>query len=627
MNSDEKTEEELVSFLKALYGENSQGYLTLWTLKDQKTRWFKATDFARIADEALHLATEDDVYFGLGLRRERLEKKQRGSVEHVIAIPGLWADIDVRGAAHTGTRLPPTEDAARELLKDFPLSPTIVVNSGHGFQVWWLFKELWRFDTDEERQQAQALSRNFQATLQELARRHGWRIDPTPDLARILRLPGTWNRKLQPARVRISKMDKTRRYSPTDFDEYLLAEIPQRSSQQVGEKIRDGQRNKNLTSLAGTMRRRGLTAEEMVPSLLAVNASRCDPPLPEDEVRGLARSISRYPSGEEAEVVSISEESDVGVLHLFDYRGLATVEWLWPSWFPKGYLSLIVGESGVGKSWFAARLIAAAIGRLPWPDKTIGKPHKVVLVETEEFRIPYLNRLENMGVVDKDPIIYPVPSGESDPLWYVPQLPQDLDLVKKILQKEGSWLVVVDSLAGGHSLDENSAEMRYLLQELGGLAARNAVPVIVTHHLRKKSPYEPDFAPVTLDRIRGSSTIAQFARSIVGLSQFELFGPVRAEVIKANLAAPPAAVGFRIEEKKLVLCEPPSPPRKMMAIDVAIEFLRIELEKEPQRFTDLLAKAKKEEISKNTLYRARNALRIVNVKGRWSLPAASEGPL
>lgn len=313
MDSKERGEKEkLVSFLKELYGENSEGYLTLWTLKDKKTRWFKAKDFVLIADEALHLATENDVYFGLGLRRKRLEKKQRGSVEHIIAIPGLWADIDIKGPAHKDPNLPPTEEDGLNLLADFPLSPTIVVNSGHGFQVWWLFKELWTFDTDEERQQAQALSRNFQATLQELARCQGWQIDSTPDLARVLRLPGTWNRKLEPVRVRINTMDKTRRYIPTDFDEYLLAERPRRSSQEVGKKIREGQRNTNLTSIAGTMRRRGLNAEEILPSLLTVNANRSDPRLPEDEVEGIAKSVFRYPAAQEGKDEECCHRTDLG---------------------------------------------------------------------------------------------------------------------------------------------------------------------------------------------------------------------------------------------------------------------------------------------------------------------------
>jgi putative DNA primase/helicase len=64
-----------------------------------------------------------------------------------------------------------------------------------------------------------------------------------------------------------------------------------------GELIPEKKRNSSLTSLAGTMRRRGLTAEEMLPTLLAVNARRCDPPLEDAEVGAIAKSVGRYAPG------------------------------------------------------------------------------------------------------------------------------------------------------------------------------------------------------------------------------------------------------------------------------------------------------------------------------------------
>jgi hypothetical protein len=63
-------------------------------------------------------------------------------------------------------------------------------------------------------------------------------------------------------------------------------------------RIREGSRNATLASLAGTMRRPGMTQDAIEAALLAENTSRCDPPLPETEVRLIARSISRYPSNE-----------------------------------------------------------------------------------------------------------------------------------------------------------------------------------------------------------------------------------------------------------------------------------------------------------------------------------------
>src|SRR5262249_5074412 len=76
-----------------------------------------------------------------------------------------------------------------------------------------------------------------------------------------------------------------------DAPEWLLrllrAEHKSRAngSSVIGGAIPEGQRNDTLMSLAGTMRRRGIGAEEIEAALHVTNNKRCDPPLAEDEVR------------------------------------------------------------------------------------------------------------------------------------------------------------------------------------------------------------------------------------------------------------------------------------------------------------------------------------------------------
>jgi Bifunctional DNA primase/polymerase, N-terminal/Primase C terminal 1 (PriCT-1) len=62
----------------------------------------------------------------------------------------------------------------------------------------------------------------------------------------------------------------------------------------VGGTIPEGRRNDTLASLAGSMRRRDMTAEEIYAALAVVNAQRCQPPLADGEVRRIAQSIARY---------------------------------------------------------------------------------------------------------------------------------------------------------------------------------------------------------------------------------------------------------------------------------------------------------------------------------------------
>lgn len=65
--------------------------------------------------------------------------------------------------------------------------------------------------------------------------------------------------------------------------------------------IAEGGRNLTLASLAGSMRHRGMGEPAIYAALVAENASRCVPPLPDDEVKSIAASIASYPATNEGE--------------------------------------------------------------------------------------------------------------------------------------------------------------------------------------------------------------------------------------------------------------------------------------------------------------------------------------
>ena len=58
--------------------------------------------------------------------------------------------------------------------------------------------------------------------------------------------------------------------------------------------IPEGQRHNTLLSLAGTMRRKGMSTESITEALLVENRSRCIPPFQESEVKKLTQSVARY---------------------------------------------------------------------------------------------------------------------------------------------------------------------------------------------------------------------------------------------------------------------------------------------------------------------------------------------
>ncbi len=83
----------------------------------------------------------------------------------------------------------------------------------------------------------------------------------------------------------------------------LRAPLPNRaapSDDPADMMIPSGGRNNILTSMAGTMRRRGFPESSILAALMDLNEKRCDPPMDPVEVRTIAWSIGRYRPGDDA---------------------------------------------------------------------------------------------------------------------------------------------------------------------------------------------------------------------------------------------------------------------------------------------------------------------------------------
>jgi len=87
----------------------------------------------------------------------------------------------------------------------------------------------------------------------------------------------------------------------------------------TGGKIAEGGRNDYLASLAGTMRRRGMSRNGIEAALQIENQERCLPPIPEDEVRKIAGSITRYPPGPSGDDFMNLKFTDLGNARRIDH--------------------------------------------------------------------------------------------------------------------------------------------------------------------------------------------------------------------------------------------------------------------------------------------------------------------
>lgn len=82
--------------------------------------------------------------------------------------------------------------------------------------------------------------------------------------------------------------------APQWMIDLLLSSAPVKVYQPGEPVIPNGGRNNTLTSLAGSMRRKGMGEASIISALLIENKTKCIPPLSDDEVRQIAMSVVRY---------------------------------------------------------------------------------------------------------------------------------------------------------------------------------------------------------------------------------------------------------------------------------------------------------------------------------------------
>ncbi|MSR59069.1 MAG: AAA family ATPase [Planctomycetaceae bacterium] len=168
--------------------------------------------------ETLRAATESCTWFGVGAIRSD-KQGGRGEFNDVVALPGLWVEIDYGKPGG-----PPDLAAAIAVAKSMPIPPTLIVHSGHGIHCYWLFKEAWRLSGSADRALAHSYLLGLRAELiKELKRRSFGQPDFVSDLPRVLRPAGTENWKDPNNRLPVVVVhhDDAQRYIPDDFDQYV----------------------------------------------------------------------------------------------------------------------------------------------------------------------------------------------------------------------------------------------------------------------------------------------------------------------------------------------------------------------------------------------------------------------
>lgn len=185
-------------FFRTLYGCQDFGHLMLWTKQDKKSYPIQIQRKKYIVELVHKLGQKMDVYCGIGLQRNPPPPGQRGGSDTVSSFPGFVMDIDIQGPHHASKMLPDSLMTVMKFLRSLELKPSMIIETGGGVHAYWKFDKLYFIDTDEERRRIKEASRSFQQSIIREGQKYGWDLDNTSDLARLVRIPGTWNWKQIP---------------------------------------------------------------------------------------------------------------------------------------------------------------------------------------------------------------------------------------------------------------------------------------------------------------------------------------------------------------------------------------------------------------------------------------------
>ena len=394
--------------------------------------------------------------------------------------------------------------------------------------------------------------------------------------------------------------------------------------------ISEGARNNTLASLAGTMRRQGMSGDAIEAALLAENEGRCDPPLPEAEVRRIAKSIARYePSVGGGGVKVISMDS---------LRPEATV-WVWEEYLARTVFNLVVGEGGLGKSQLALAISAIVSTGGVFPDGTRTERGNVVILSAEDHPTKIL--LPRLLAAGADTSRIHLVQGTVDPRSKQTRLfsfEHDLAALKAKIEEIGDvTLVIVDPITAYMGLKVDShqtSHVRSWLLPISAFAESLDCAVLIVAHFNKSSDGRS-----AVDRISGSAAWSQAARRVLfvvrdgerrlflrgktNLSRFD-YGGFEFSIV-------PATVGEGIPTTRVQWGAPTDEraddlvrTERAGAIDAAEKWLRERLARGPVSSRVIAEERTSQSFSFGTVKRAAKKLGVLSRKTRegwiWRLP-------
>ncbi|MBP8650016.1 MAG: DUF3987 domain-containing protein [Deltaproteobacteria bacterium] len=271
--------------------EGCQGYINVRALRrDEPARSeFNPTDNLQWLPGVIGKYREYDLYFGVATREHGNGKK-----EGIIHIPAVWADIDFKNTP---------QDKADRLLSELPVKPSVIIESGGGYHVYWFLKEP---AGSEDIPTVEVVNRKLASFLEA--------DSGVCDASHILRMPGTLNHKYSPARTVTVKDYTGARYNLEEFD--FLPEVPENQDDENRGQNPDIEKLFECSFIKWCSDKPEEVSEPLWYAMVS-NVARVSPGGP-DFVHGLSRGYPGYSK----------KETDQKILHALNSAGPHTCQYI-----------------------------------------------------------------------------------------------------------------------------------------------------------------------------------------------------------------------------------------------------------------------------------------------------------
>ena len=233
-----------------------------------------------------------------------------------------------------------------------------------------------------------------------------------------------------------------------------------------------------------------------------------------------------------------SKPETVKIIRMSDVE-LTPVEWLWKPYLPFGKLSVLQGNPGEGKTYFAMHLAAACTNGKLLPNMERMEPFNVIYQTAEDGLGDTVKpRLIEAGA-DLDRVLV---IDDSDV-----QLTLSDERIEKAIIENNARLVIIDPIQAylGADVDMNRAnEVRPIFMRLGQIAQRTGCAILLIGHLNKAAGMQ------SLQRGLGSIDIAAAVRSVLFIGKLKHDPTMRILTHeKSSLAPPGASLAFSLGDE------------------------------------------------------------------------------